>query len=1085
MENLSSGALEHRFGTETLHRGTAYFDEGRVGYIQWNPLSSTLSASVQGNRATPYSASVSVSTRQGQIYAVDYGHCNCPVVFNCKHVVAVVLQARKDSRTVELHADGTRSIDHWSTALAPIRAENSLTTTVAGLRVGLRLSLQPPIEGAGAVRVLARPIKVDHRGSWVASGISWSSIPLSTERHVERQLDILRELSALYQVRSYGRAAYSFYRSGTDSIDLADVSGRLLWDLLGEAHESGLTLMNAHQPSGEIPPPATGEFAVDITGDPAGTLTLAGRVTVDGAVIPPGRRSFLGRDGAGIVYWDDGASPNPSTRAFRLARLARTVPTSLRRVAGSSGVMTIPAADRTDFVVNYLPALERDSVVVSSDQSYTAPTITGPDLHITIARSGTNTLTIGGCWRYELDDVEFEFRTDSSPSDNGIRDRTSETGLLHTVLDILGRREMRPGTFSPFTVEGTDAALLVVDRLPLLDGYDNVHITVSGDLPDFRDVGEDVGISLSTSELREDNDWFDLAITVTVDGTDIELATVITAVTRGNTHLLLPDGRFFSLDRPFLATLRRLVEEARSLQDDPEGPLRISRYQASLWDELAEIGEVAHQADAWRRQVTALSRLDSVQPQTAPIQLDAVLRPYQLDGYSWLLFLWTHGLGGILADDMGLGKTVQTLAMITKVRENGPLTAPFVIVAPTSVVHNWAREADRFAPNLTVVTAGETRARRRSSIADIAAGADVVVTSYTVFRLDYDDFDAVPWSGLILDEAQYVKNHKSKTYHCARRLAAPFKLAITGTPMENNLMELWALLSITAPGLFPSPNKFIENYRTPIERGGNSEKLSTLRRRIKPLVLRRTKATVVQELPPKQEQTVEVDLHPRHRKIYETRLARERQKILGLLDDFQRNRVTILRSLTILRQLSLDASLVDEQYADVPSAKIDELVTQLTEVIEGGHRALVFSQFTRFLGRVRQRLEHEGIPTVYLDGSTRDRGEVVEKFRAGEAPVFLISLKAGGVGLTLTEADYCFVLDPWWNPATEAQAVDRAHRIGQTRTVFVNRYIARGTIEEKVMDLKERKAQLFASVLDEGGAFAGGLTADDIRGLIE
>lgn len=214
-------------------------------------------------------------------------------------------------------------------------------------------------------------------------------------------------------------------------------------------------------------------------------------------------------------------------------------------------------------------------------------------------------------------------------------------------------------------------------------------------------------------------------------------------------------------------------------------------------------------------------------------------------------------------------------------------------------------------------------------------------------------------------------------------------------------------------------------------------------------------------------------------------MARERQKILGLLDDFQRNRVTILQSLTILRQLSLDASLVDEKHSDIPSAKIDELVDQLHEIIEGGHRALVFSQFTRFLSLVRDRLESEGIALVYLDGSTRNRGDVVERFRSGKAPVFLISLKAGGVGLTLTEADYCFVLDPWWNPATEAQAVDRAHRIGQARTVFVNRYVARGTIEEKVMDLKERKAKLFASVMDDGGAFAGGLTADDIRGLIE
>jgi SNF2 family DNA or RNA helicase len=302
--------------------------------------------------------------------------------------------------------------------------------------------------------------------------------------------------------------------------------------------------------------------------------------------------------------------------------------------------------------------------------------------------------------------------------------------------------------------------------------------------------------------------------------------------------------------------------------------------------------------------------------------------------------------------------------------------------------------------------------------------------------------------------------------------------------VQNNLMDLWSMLSIVAPGLFPSPQRFTEHYRTPIERGGDADVLAALRRRIRPLMRRRTKEQVAAELPPKQEQVLEVVLNPRHRKVYDTHLQRERRKVLGLVDDLQRNRFTIFRSLTLLRQLALDASLVDEAHVGIRSSKADAFLEHLQEVVAEGHRALVFSSFTGFLGTVRKRLDAEGLPYAYLDGRTRDRQRRIELFRSGQAPVFLISLKAGGFGLNLTEADYVFVLDPWWNPAVEAQAVDRTHRIGQDKTVMVYRLVAAGTIEEKVMALQERKRDLFARVLDDDGrALSGVLTAEDIRGL--
>jgi SNF2 family DNA or RNA helicase len=314
---------------------------------------------------------------------------------------------------------------------------------------------------------------------------------------------------------------------------------------------------------------------------------------------------------------------------------------------------------------------------------------------------------------------------------------------------------------------------------------------------------------------------------------------------------------------------------------------------------------------------------------------------------------------------------------------------------------------------------------------------------------------------------------------------APVKLAITGTPMENNVMELWSLLSITAPGLFPSPTRFRDYYARPIEKDGDAELLAQLRRRVRPLMKRRTKEQVAADLPAKLEQVLEVELHPKHRKLYQTVLQRERQKVLGLLEDMNRNRFSILRSLTSLRQLSLHAGLVDEEHATMPSAKVDALAEQLRDVIDGGHRALVFSQFTSFLAKVRERLAADGVGYCYLDGRTRNRADVLDQFKNGTVPVFLISLKAGGFGLNLTEADYCFLLDPWWNPATEAQAVDRTHRIGQTRNVMVYRLIAKDTIEEKVLALQKRKADLFTSVMDDGDVFSPALTAEEVRGLFD
>jgi SNF2 family DNA or RNA helicase len=633
-------------------------------------------------------------------------------------------------------------------------------------------------------------------------------------------------------------------------------------------------------------------------------------------------------------------------------------------------------------------------------------------------------------------------------------------------------------------VSGVDVLHLALLELPTWRACDDVEV-VEVDAPDFRETEASpvIGFDAPPPEEQEGGtDWLDLWVSITVDGESVPLAAVLAALTLGEEHVVLRSGLFFRTDRPEFDRLHSLVRAAGELREPEGDQISVGTHDLGLWAQLAELGVVDDQAAEWVRRAKALRDLTDI-PRPAPTGVVSELRSYQRDGFHWLAFLWQHGLGGILADDMGLGKTLQVLALVAHTRAT--TDRPFLVVAPTSVVGAWVGEAARHTPGLRVRAITASAARRSASIAEIAADADVVVTSYTLQRLETQAYTEVEWAGLVLDEAHQVKNHRSKAYSSVRRVEAPFRLAVTGTPFENRLLELWSLLSIVTPGIYPQPRSFTDNVVRPVEKQGDDAALRRFTQRIKPFVLRRTKELVAADLPAKQEQVLEVELHPRHRKIYDTHLAKERQRILGLVDDFDHNRVAILAALTRLRQLALDPALVDEAHDRVGSAKIDVLVEHVAELVEGGHRALVFSTFTGFLRRVRERLGAEGVATAYLDGATTNRPQVIQAFRDGTAPVFLISLKAGGVGLTLTEADYVFVLDPWWNPAAEAQAVDRAHRIGQTRSVMVYRLVATDTIEDKVMALKTRKAELFAKVIDGEGATSQSITADDIKALFD
>jgi len=1109
LSDVELSAVEAAVGSRSFQRGRGYAGANRVLTVEWDADTGTLTGSVVGQGTLYDTAAFFTAERDGAL-TLDDGECTCPVGYNCKHVAALVItaaDARAGGRPAARGVDPRRVPDprssrHGATAARPPSWEEQLraladasAAPVAGTSLAIELTLQASgLAGAGPLRLMARLMREGARGGWVNGSLSWSGLDswqVQSGKYRPDHLALARELYAIHRAREW-RSAYPYGYGADKALDLGDCDSVQLWSLLEQAARLGVKFVHARSELGEVRCDQRGEMLIDVTRGGDQWSLVRAVLQVEGEEqdrLEP--LLFVGSTGHGVVCAERGDGDRPDNRRLRLVRLLSSATPRLQRMLLDGDLLEIPASELERFADELCPSLRHVARVVSSDDSFSPPEISAPTLVLRTSYGTGHALDVGWGWAYRVGAVTHHAALASNGAGPGFRDLEAErailaqadfigTGLEHFgLLDGVGR----PVDAHTASLTGVDSMRFTTEGLPRLVERSDLLVEVVGEPADYRDVGGSLTIGLSTTEVAGESDWFDLGVTISLEDRELPFAEVFAALASGKSHMLLDDGAHFSLLEPRLQELRRLIEEARSLSDSPTSSLRISRYQAGLWAELVALGIVREQAQAWQRQVGALLELDVIAAHDRPSTLTACLRPYQHDGYGWLASLWGLELGGILADDMGLGKTLQALALICHARERDPDIAPFLVVAPTSVVSNWVGEAGRFAPALKVETVTDTLARSGRAINEVAA-ANVVVTTYTLLRLEADAYRTVPWAGLILDEAQYVKNHQAKTYRCVRELAVPFKLAITGTPMENNLMELWSLLSITAPGLFPDPRRFAEQYARPIERGGDTEQLARLRRRIKPLLKRRTKELVAADLPAKQEQTLEVDLHPRHRKLYDTHLQRERQKVLGLIDDFNRNRFEILRSITLLRQLSLHPGLVDADHDAMPCTKLDALVEQLGDILGGGHRALVFSQFTGFLAKARKRLDAEGIGYCYLDGRTRRRDRVLERFKDGEDPVFLISLKAGGFGLNLTEADYCFLLDPWWNPATEAQAIDRTHRIGQTRPVMAYRMISRDTIEEKVAALARRKAALFNGVMDDGDLFAGSLTAEDIRGLL-
>ncbi|WP_158782106.1 DEAD/DEAH box helicase [Pantoea sp. BAV 3049] len=593
--------------------------------------------------------------------------------------------------------------------------------------------------------------------------------------------------------------------------------------------------------------------------------------------------------------------------------------------------------------------------------------------------------------------------------------------------------------------------------------------------------------------------WFNLEMEVSIGRRQVSLQPLLAGLFQKDRRWLsgdlssIPDNEVVELrsdrNERLHITADRLKPVVGSLADvfaqSVSAPLRIAPYEAGRLTALSYTGRWQFQGESGVYQLAErLRSSEGIQPVEPPAGLQAQLRDYQQQGLNWMQFLRAQDLSGVLADDMGLGKTIQTLAHLLLEKEGGRLTRPALIVVPTTLVYNWTQEASRFAPGLKVLAL--TGPQRKDFYDDIGQ-YDVVLTTYSLLWRDQPQLLGYSYHLLILDEAQYVKNSASRAATVIRSLKARHRLCLTGTPLENHLGELWSQFDFLLPGFLGSEKQFTQEWRIPIERNGDRVRRELLARRVRPFMLRRRKQEVAKELPPKNTIIRSVALEGSQRELYESvrSAMQERVRLAVEQQGAGRSHLLVLDALLKLRQICCDPRLVktDKAAKVKHSAKLALLREMLSDLLAEDRHILIFSQFTTMLTLIAEELQKARIPFVTLTGSTRDRTEPVQRFQNGEVPVFLISLKAGGVGLNLTAADTVIHYDPWWNPAAENQATDRAYRLGQDKPVFVYKLIAAGSIEEKIVALQEQKAELAGGILEDELSEPTQFSSDDLAAL--
>lgn len=1073
------------FSENALARGRQYALENRVTIVREDAR--FLEATCRGSGGNLYRQSLQLS-REGRLSCI----CNCPVGLNCKHSVALILTLEKQNDQLPANRS-----EHTSERF-PDRLEQWLSQLPQALNDDLQISQQ------GCIQYLIRPdIRIEvyrvrqHKdGTWGERQTYYGFREASFRQPGFMQPMDLRISALVALSRTDGLGFVLRGENGAETLRLVLETGRafLSWDKapLKPGCSRQARFNWSQQPDGSFQPELSmaedhGELLTAV--DPLYYIDTANNELglVDHGLPAPLARHLL----------DAPSVPSAQAALFSLTlhEIAPQLPAPARPEEHEvDDILPVPhLALGSHHSVNYQPGSGR---------------MVGEYQH----RAGLS-FVYGKTRVHGKAKPNQRVRHTDDARVLSIGRRPDAEQALRQQMKLLG---FRPALRQSLALPNDSAEMFELPNEAAWQHFTQTHLP--GLLEQGWRIDMQPGFAYDLTPVEAwyaevdeppEHSWFDLELGIIVDGERISLLPVLLGLIRRNPALLsaqalaqrddsetlrvqfekrrdgsnqplqvlLPFGRL----KPILATLSELY-----MREQPVGEnLRLGRADAARLAQLDSLDLQWHGGEDLRGFAQRLRDYPQ-QAVSAPVGLNAELRPYQLDGLRWMQTLRTLGIGGVLGDDMGLGKTLQTLAHLLLEKELGRLDRPSLVVMPTSLIPNWQDETARFAPGLRVATLHGTA---RQQYYDHLNEYDLLFTTYALLPRDIDRLADLPLHILVLDEAQNIKNASSKAAQAAGRLSARQRLCLTGTPLENHLGELWSLFHFLMPGWLGDSKRFNRDYRSPIEKNGEAERLQHLTSRIKPFLLRRRKEQVAHELPAKTEILHWVELSPAQRDLYETvRLAMD-SKVRAEIDSkgLARSQIVILDALLKLRQVCCDLRLVKGDFAKPArggtSAKLDSLMEMLVEQLAEGRRILLFSQFTSMLALIEDELRSRAIDYVQITGETKDRRTPVRRFQDGEVPLFLISLKAGGTGLNLTAADTVIHYDPWWNPAAENQATDRAHRIGQVKPVFVYKLIARATVEEKIQQLQRRKADLAAGVLDISNPADWQLEPDDIEAL--
>jgi len=1068
--------IRYACGDTYFARGKQYYKDGKVfefSIEDENPLYIVFKTVIEGSGSNFYEQSVRLDWRKDYSAVSVDGDCSCPVAFNCKHIAAACLEYMNRSSQALESSDAKPSCFEWlSTFEEPVISNDKKEEFIAYI-----LKPTPTTYGFTLDFFITKENKkggLNKGRKTTLNNLRYSYSYTSYIQPVDEEIaQLLSSLKSNYQSE--------FEISGsTGSIALFKIlqTGRLFW----QTHQSPAIKAGEERTFEFLWKKENKDYSLNANISPEARLVLTE---------PP-------------LYFDEqqyllGGLKNLGIPQEQLEKILSVPAVPEKYVDEFSQRLTI------DFPSIPIPAPKKIELTELNDF---APV---PKLTLFGAQISATQYAHFIQLNFNYDDKTISAYKPESFStvqnEQGLfrikRDLEAESISFNKIID-LGFTSTELNNYKELMFFSPADGSVINSASRWADFIQNTKLQLE-ELGWLIEINDDFKLNFQTAEDWEtdieesDNDWFEMNFKVNVNGESIALLPLIMPVIENYDLNDLPkvlsipfgDHNYVSIPssqlKPFLDIVYELFDRSELNQN---GSLTLSSFNATTLAELDSGNYGLFSIKGGKKLLEIGKKLKDfkgIADVAVPTGLNASLRDYQQQGFNWLQFLREYNFAGILADDMGLGKTVQTLAHLLLEKEAGRMTQPCLIIAPTSLMGNWRREATRFTPDLKVLTLqGADRKQYFNQIKQ----ADLVLTTYPLLPRDKDTLLAVDYHYLVLDEAQVIKNPKSQAARTVREIKTSHRLCLTGTPMENHLGELWAQFDFLMPGFLGDSAFFKKIYRTPIEVHGDPQQRERLSKRLQPFMLRRTKQEVATELPPKTEIIRSVPLYDKQAALYESIRITMEKKVRDAIANkgLARSHITILDALLKLRQTCCDPrtlSLKEAQKVN-ESAKLDLLMEMLPEQLEEGRRILVFSQFTKMISLIEKELTARKIEYSKLTGQTKKRDEAIERFKSGEADVFLISLKAGGVGLNLTEADTVIMYDPWWNPAAETQAADRAHRIGQDKPVFVYKLMTENTVEEKILAMQEKKKALAESIYNGGKKEQSlKLTSDDLTELFK